>query len=367
MRIKIDRNTLFSALTDVAPFAPQKSPILVLKYAKVTTKGNRMKIEANDTQCQIVRYIDTLECDQDGTFLIDIAELSKFIAKVHTPIIGIDVNDSSVRITHEKGTSDFQSMEAKDYPAFVMDNTDAKEFTLDAPLLADAVTIARNFVGNDDFRPMMKPIYAYVKDEKFGYCATDTRMLVHDESPIESDIDVHWYIEPMVFTALVKACKGNDNVTVKVTPTHVSYRFGGTVIQTVQTKGNYPDFRRVIPKTHTLECQIDRAELTDTLARVAMASSLSSRLVKFAITPMDMVVSADNIDTMRSSSETLQHDGCNGDITIGLHADYLSDCLGVCASDKVTMRMTDASRPVLFYNEGKPTMVILCMPMNILN
>lgn len=366
MKIKINRNTFLSALTDVAPFAPQKSAILILKYAKVTTKGSRMKIEANNIECQMVRYIDMIECDQDGTFLIDINELCKFIAKVKSPVIGIDVNDSTVRVTYDKGTSDFQFMAADDYPAFSVPDAESKEFTIAAPLLAEAVTIAKNFVGNDDFRPQMKPIYAFVEGGKFGYCATDTRMLVHDESPVESDTDVHWYIEPMVFSAIVKACKGTEDVTVRITPTHASYRFGGTVIQTVQTKGNYPSFRRVIPASHSMECQIDRRELTDTLSRVAMASSAASRLIKLAITPMDMAVSADNIDNMRHSAEVLQHDGCNGDITIGLHADILGTCLGACPSDKVTLHMTDHSRPVLFHNESKPSMVILCMPMNII-
>lgn len=367
MKIKIDRNTFLSALTDVAPFAPQKTAISILKYAKVTTKDSRMKIEANDTQCQCVRYIEIIECDQDGTFLIDINELCKFIAKVKSPVIGIDVNDSTVRVTYDKGTTDFQFMDAKDYPAFSVPQGEATDITLDTAMLAEAVTIAKNFVGTEELRPQMKPIYAFVKDGHFGYCATDTRAMVTDSNAVAGadGIDTHWYIEPMVFSAIVKACKSAGAIAIKVTPTHVAYRFGDTVLQTLQTKGNYPPFERVIPKTHTMECQIDRRELIDTLTRVALSASAASRMVKVAISPMDMVVSADNIDNMRRSSETLPHDGCNGEIAIGLHADLLTTCLGACVSDKVCLRLTDATHPVVFHQEDKPSMTILCMPMQI--
>lgn len=366
MKLTIDRRTFASALSETAPFAPQKSPLMILKYAKITTKGRRMKIEAGDTQCAIARYIDTVECDQDGSFLVEIADLSKFTAKLDGSAVEIETDGNAVRLKHSKGTAEFSAQDAAQYPSFRMPEGEAVEISVPAAVLADAVSKAKGFVGADDFRPLMKTIYAYAKGGEFGYCATDTIVMITDRTAVSlpEGADKHWYIEPAAFSAIIKGCKGIETATVKISETAVCYRLGDTVITTTQTKGKFPDYNRVIPKQWTFECRVDPKDLSESIGRVGMFAG-SSNLVKLSFSRMDLSVSSSNIENMRSSAESITHNGCGGEATIGFKADALQRCLAVCDESEVCLCVTDASRPMLIKQDGRPNQTQLLMPMSI--
>lgn len=369
MEIRIDRRTFAQALAEVAPFAPAKAPIAILKYAKVTTKGNRMKIEANDTQCSMVKYIEVMECDQDGTFLVEIAELNRFIAKTKGETIELSVNGGNVIVRHSKGTAEFQTEDVSNFPSFNMPQEVATEITLDSDILADAVTKGKGFIMNDSLKPHLCAIYAYVKDGEFGYCATDTRKLIHGHKVCEipnRETDVHFLIMPPVFPAIVSACKFADIAKVQITDSHVQYTIGGVRIQTVQAKGNFPNFKRVIPQTWAMELAVDKSDLSDALARLSMFCDASG-CVKMDVSRMDITLSADNIESMKKSTENLAHNGCDGEIQIGVNVENAISSANVFGGGEILMRMTDASRPILFAQQDNDALQVICMPMSLVN
>lgn len=368
MKIVINRKTLADALSEVQPFAPTKSPIAILKNVKIVTKGKRIKFEANDTQASVRRYAEAIEIDQDGSFLVDCVDLASLVSKCRGDEITLIVENDTLTVKHSKGNAEYQIMRTDEYPDFDMPTENVTEITVPCHLLCDCIITARGFVSTDDLRAMLKPIYAYIKDGEFGYCATDTRRMVTDHNAVENagETNINWYIEPFVFGAILKASKDVKDVVIKISPQHVSYRIGNTVIQTVQTIGKYPDFNRVIPKEWKMECVVDKEELMDSLKRAAIMCE-DNRLAKLDISPMDMTISTDNFIKMAKSSEILQHNGCNGSIKIGMHIDFLLVCLGTCTSNEVVLCMTDASRPLLIRQADKPNMVVLQMPMTIQN
>lgn len=366
MKITIDRRVFSSALSEVAPFAPQKAPVSILKYAKVTTKGNRMKIEANDTQKSMTRYVRLSECDEDNSFLIDIAGMNKFIAKTSGDFIGIEVDGETIRVRHAKGSAEFQSEKADEYPSFATSEDGMTEINLRSEVLADAISKGRNFVSTDILRPQMTAIYAYIKDGEFGYCGTDTHKLIHGHCQIDDadGVDVNWYVMPQIFAALATVCKNHDNVKIQITDTHTSYRIGDSIIRCVQAKGSFPNFKRVIPQTWAMECSVGKSDILDTISRVSMFCPESSRCLKMAISPMDMVISADDIDNMKSSKENVTHGGCDGDITIGMNADHIAVAMSVFDGD-ILMRMTDPTKPMLMVSPDNDNVKAICMPLNI--
>lgn len=374
MKILIDRKVFAQALSEVAPFAPSKPTIAILKNAKITTKDTWMKIEANDSQNSMVKYIPMMECDQDGTFLIEIADINKFVAKVKGDTIELDIDGNTVRMKHSKGTAEFQTQNADEFPAFKMPDVESTEISLPTSLLADVIAKGKNFVATEVIRPVMTGIYAYVKNGLFGYCASDTHKLIHGHQPCAVEIsspnvttdDIHWLIMPAVFSALLTACKGADTAKIQITESNVQYTIGGTRIQTVQAKGQYPNFERVIPQNWNMECAVDKADIVDALGRVAQFCD-DSECVKFDINRMDMMLSVDNLDYMKSAKEDLTHGGCNGDIKIGVNVNHVLTSIGAFNQGEILMRMTDASRPIVFAQRENENVTTLSMPMTLVN
>lgn len=369
MKIAIDRKVFAQALSEVAPFAPAKPTIPVLKFAKITTKDKWMKIEANDTQNSMVKYIPMIDCDMDGTFLIDIADINKFVQKVKGDAIELEYDYNNVRIRHTKGVAEFQTQEVGEYPLFNMPDIESTDITIPSSMLADAIAKGKGFVASEQIRPMMTAIYAYTeKGDKFGYCATDTHKMIHGWYDMDKNDypDVNWLIMPSVFSAIINACKQADTVTIKITASNVQYTIGSTRIQTVQAKGAYPNFRRVIPNEWNMECAVDKGDIMDALSRVSLFCDTTS-CVKVDVTHMDMTLSVDNLDFMKSSKENITHNGCNGEIKIGVNGGYMADCASVFGGGDILIRLIDPSRPLLFAQAGNDKLLTLAMPLTITN
>lgn len=175
-------------------------------------------------------------------------------------------------------------------------------------------------------------------------------------------MDVSWLITPAVFGALLRLCKNADIVNVAIADKRVTYRINNTIVHSNFPNGRYPDFKRVIPTTNRMECSVDKSELIDALGRLSLICNMGG-CVKMDISRMDMTLTADNIDYMKKSVECLTHNGCDGEITIGVNADNAMMCTTVFDGNNVIMKMTDASRPILFSQEGNDSMCCIVMPM----
>lgn len=365
MKITVNRKAFSDTLAEVMPFINKKAALDILKYAKITTKGNRLKIEANDQQCGIVKYIEVIDSDQDGSFLIPMEDVTKFFSKLDGENVQISYDDNQVKVKYNKGTADFPSSPEKEYPSFNMRDEESTEIEVPSAVLKDFISKGKNFVSDEPIRPIMTVIYAYLKDGHFGFCSSDTHVLAWGQVPYETDKETSFFIMPGVFNALIKASSFSEKVIIKFTETHAQYRLGNTIIQTVQVKGKYPNFERVIPKDNTIECSVEKDDLIKTLQRVCMFASSASGLVKLDFTRMDMNVSAENLDLGKQANENITHNGCGGEIQIGVQGEYFMKILSVFPNGEVLLKMSDPARPILVEQAEMPDFKTIIMPMMI--
>ncbi len=365
MQITISRSVLTDALVELAPIAGKNKVLKIFDNIKFVTKGNKIRMQTSDGEMSVRKYVDAESIDQDGEFLVDCASLSAFVAKVKGDTLTLTVEDGTLTVKHQKGKASFQTMPASDFPE-PQQEEEAVDVTIPANKLGEFISLARNFVSDDGLRPQMKPIRAIIENGVFEVCATDTRKMFTDSVRLDGENpDTQWYIEPCAFTSLVKACKGQETITVKVSERNVSYRVGATTIFTLQTKGNYPQFKRVIPQNHTVDVVCDKSDIVEAMQR-AMLFAPDSRLIKVSVSALAMDIQADNITKLQKSVETLTCTS-NAELVFGANSQLMLDCLNACASDDVTMEINDASKPIVFKDSLNPDRTALCMPMNLVN
>lgn len=365
MKILINRQKLVQALNDILPFVPTKAPMQILKNAKFTTKGDKLKVEANNAQDAISIYLDTVECDADSTFCVDANDISRYIAATRGDNIELTVTEDCISVKHSKGTAEFPVVKADEFPSFEMPD-ESTQLTIPADVFSESVSNAAIFVSKETIRPVMQSIFATIKNGEFTYSASDTHKLIHGHSPIANagGTDIEWYIVPTAFKSLLKACKTATDIRLTISPNKASYRAGNTVINTVQVQGKYPNVQRVIPTQSNVSFNVDREEIADTLKRISMFCG-QSRCAKLKISPMDILVSADNITEAKKSSETIIHNGCASDLTIGVNADYMLETLSVMNPGEISLAFTDPARPAVMTQATKSNVTIILMPMQI--
>lgn len=365
MKLTINKKQLADTLQLALPFAARKTPIAILKYGKVTVKGQRIKIEANDGEGGIIRYLPLVSADEEGSFLINVADMSKLIGKLKDEEVAIIVEGETISVKHAKGTASLTFPIESEYPSFKLPETEKTEIKVPSQYLLDYVTIGMKFVSTKPLRPMLTGVYVYTNNDKFGFCSTDTHCLVHDECDMPNDgIEAHFLAMPNVYNAITAGCRESDFADISITPQHVQYRFHDLIVQSTQAKGNFPDFNRVIPRNNAINCTVSKDEILDSLGRISLLCGLS-RCAKLCFSMLDISISADNIDEAKHGVENVTHKGCEGELTIGINSDMLSQLIKACTSEDVRLEMNDASRPIVIKQDERPNMTFLAMPMQL--
>lgn len=365
MELKIKRDSFVKSLKMTLPYVSGKKIIRVLEYARCTTKGNRIKIEANDSTAGIVRYETLEECDEDGVFLIDVAIVLKFVMKLRDEFIRLSIDGQMLTISHKSGQADFALYDASEFPSFSIDESESAEVVIPTLMLVDAINTAKPFVSTETIRPVTTAIYAYVGNGKFGYCATDTHVLITNEYdlPNATGEEKGFKIMPNIFASLI-AKTTSDECKISFNDSHVQYQLGDTIIQSTMARGVYPGFRRVIPQSHSVEGIIDGETLVKSVERLAIFCE-SAYQIKMDFDGIDLTLAVNNLDRVKKSTEKLKMNSCSEQITIGMNAEGLLTCLKALPMGEVIIQMTEASRPMVFKTAEKPNLIIIAMPITI--
>lgn len=365
MKIEISRKVLADALSELAPLAGKKQALMILSNVKCVVKGNRMRMQASDGTMTIRKHVELVSSETDGEFITDCASLNNLVGKVKDDYLVLTYEDNTLTVKHGKGKAKFPAQPADDFPEVKIDE-EATEFNIPANKFIRLLTSAKGFVSTETLRPIMCVVRVKIENGILNMSASDTHQLFTDSASVESgDLNIEWNVEQYAFSSLIKACRKEEAIIVRISAKNAQYRCGDTTIFTQLTQGNFPNIARVIPHTHNIEATCDKAEILDSLSRVMMFTE-QSKVIRINTTPMTMDISVDNLDTMRSAKESV---GCtsDGEIIFGVNVAYFINCLNACESREVIIQLSDSSRPVVIKDKENPERTILCMPMQLVN
>lgn len=367
MELTINKNSLVDALTLAMPYTTTKSPVEILKYGKCTIKGNRIKIESNDSQGGIVRYLPLDNSCESGCFLLNVAEVYKYVRSLKDASISISFNEETLIIKHSKGSAEFKVPSAADYPQFGQDKDGMVDIEIPSSFLSDAIKYCKNFVSTNTLHPVLTAIYVYTAKGKIGFCGTDTSVLVHKEydMPSMQTEEKSFFIMPNVFASITEICKNGDLCKVSFNNKYISYRIGDSIITSTMVLGKFPQFQRIIPTSHQIECVIDKKEFIDTISRVSLFCDDTS-CVKLELSSTELLVSADNMMHAKKSLESVKLDRCDADVAIGVNFKNIVKGCYVFQGEKIRFEINDSQRPIVIKQE-EDNATVLVMPMQLVN
>lgn len=126
---------------------------------------------------------------------------------------------------------------------------------------------------------------------------------------------------------------GDDN--------HLFFRLGGRLLISRKLTGNFPDFERVLPKSHAHLIEIDKEEFRASIERVAQFSDERSRAIKVKFADNEVTVHS-SLSESGESEESLVAEYDGPTVEIGFNAQYLLEFLRAVPESKVAIHFKDA-------------------------
>ncbi|MGL5732298.1 MAG: DNA polymerase III subunit beta [Bacteroidales bacterium] len=362
MHLELDRKEFLRALQLGGSFAGKNKTIPLLYSVKIEVRGTNLFVTSNDIENEICVKSQVVSSDSDGLFCIEYSDILNFVKLIPSVQFTMDVTDSECIIKHSKGNISIPVTSANEFP--VLKGESHTEFDIDNNVFKDLVFKAKDFVANDELRPVMNGVYIYNRNGEFGCAASDSHTLFTNSVEYSGfDKEVDFIINPKAIIPIVNLCDSSStDIKVKVGERDVTCKSDICRITFRKIDGRFPNFNAVIPKENKITSDISKLEFLNSLSRVKLTASKATQLIKLRFDQMMLDICSDDIDFGRKGSESITS-STNGNITIGVKADNIEKCLKATDSDSVRMLMNDETRAIVIKNANEDKKTILIMPM----
>ena len=157
---------------------------------------------------------------------------------------------------------------------------------------------------------------------------------------------------------------GEATVEIMLSPNHIRFVAAGLSFTSKLIDGRFPDYNKVIPRTHGHHIRIAREVLRETLARVAILSNEKYRGVRVGLAEGVLKITAHNPEH-EEAQEELSVSYTGPALEIGFNVTYLIDAIAALQGADVTLGVTDADSSGSLKDPDSDRYVYVVMPMRL--
>jgi DNA polymerase-3 subunit beta len=281
----------------------------------------------------------------------------------------IDEKTFAVEITSDYGKYKLNGENGQDFPKIpVAENVTNLNIT--SSVLLKAINKTLFAVSNDELRPAMTGVYFQLDPDGTTFVATDAHKLVrYRRTDAKSHAAASFIIPKKALNLLKSSLPADDSaVHVSYNNSNAFFNFGNAHLICRLIDARYPDYNAVIPVNNPNKLTIGRAELQNSLRRIAIFSNKTTYQVVMKITGNELQLSAHDLDFSNEAYEKLTCSYEGEDIEIGFNAKFLIEMLGTLEGDEVVLELSTPSKAGVLYpleKEDHEDILMLVMPVMI--
>lgn len=373
MRFNVSSKELYSAASAVSKVINSKNAMTVLNNFLFTLDENLLTISASDLENTLAARVEVTDADGEGSFCVDARRVVDLLKELPDMGITFVINDDTlaIEILYPGGTFNFVGIDGKEYPRNREENPDElrAEFDIPAEMVVKGIDNTSFAVGTDDLRPQMMGILWDIKNDGITFVATDTRKLVKYTNSMAAPGCECSFILPMKPATILKNIVAKEEmVHALIEPKSATITVGRYTFNCRFIKGNFPDYNRVIPVNNPYVLTVDRLALLNAVKRVGVFVDPGHGLVKFKLTPDQIIMKAQDNNFCTSAREAMPCDFTGNEMVIGFSAPYLIEIISTLSTDQMLIKLSDPSRPGVFVpqEDAKDSeLLMLLMPMTV--
>jgi DNA polymerase-3 subunit beta len=373
MRFVVSSTELLRHLNAISRVISNKNTLPILDNFLFQLAGNTLTVTASDLETTLITTLSLGNTEGDGNIAIQakilIDTLKEFPEQPLT--FNINMDTMAVEILSENGKFSIVGQNGTDFPQLPELGDGATSLNMPHDVLLSGINKALFATADDELRPVMNGIYIELSEDDLTFVASDAHKLVrYKRSDARADVQSSFILPKKPASLLKNLLPREDfDVTLAFDDKNAFFSLTGFKVVCRLVEGNYPAYNSVIPVNNPNKLTVDRVEFYNTLKRVSVFSNQASNLVKLALTPTEMVVSAQDVDFAISAVERIKCQYEGQEMEIGFKSTFLLEILSNLSSTEVQVELSDPTRAgILLPAETEieeEDVLMLLMPMMI--
>ena len=350
MEFNVSSAALLKGSLDVSKAIPAKTALPILENFLFVAKDGKLEITASHQELTLRTSVELTSLEEEGSIAVPARQMTDLLKALPDQPIRIKTKgEGSFECVWSNGNSSLPFFPAADYPEIKGAGEDAQSVVFPASVLAEGISGTIYATADDEMRPAMNGIFFDVDTTSTTLVASDSHKLIcYTTAEAQSDIKASFILHKKP-AGVLKSILDKDDDDVKVTfdGSTVVFNFGDTMMVCRLVVGKYPRYRDVIPQNNSNVLKIDRAQLLNTVRRVAVCANKASNHIKFDLKQGQLEITAQDLGFALAAYEKLPCDYNGDELSIGFKSSFLIEILSNMSCETVVMKFADARRAAL--------------------
>lgn len=332
MEFKVNSKELEKLLSKIIPAVPTRTPMPILENFLFEVKDGQLTIYATDLEISLKSSLNIV-AEENIKIVVPARLLNDVVRSLKDTTIHFKLMaNKKVNIVTDMGKYTISYLDADEFPEIpsVEADKNAKEINetiINGIELRQALDKCAFAMSKEEMRPAMMGTLFEFTDDGLRLVTTDGHRLVNMlRKNIKAAFNQQYVIPERAVTVLSKILDEKD-VKIHLTKTYVSFKLNDIELITRLIAQKYPDYSSVIPLENEFQMKVNTKEIHDSIKRMMLFSTSSTRRVKFSIKKDALEISAEDLDIGASGEEKVVCEYEGNDLEIGFNSAYVNDVL----------------------------------------
>jgi len=365
--LKATQEQIIASLQSVAGIVERRHTLPILANVMLQKTGDDLQLTTSDLEIQI-RTQSTLGGDK-GSFSTTVGarklmDILKSMPSDQT--VSLESNQNKLILKSGKSRFTLQTLPADDFPLVQESTTFGPVFSIPQKTLKTLLQQVSFSMAVHDIRYYLNGILFVAEGKQLSLVATDGHRLAFTSATLDSEVPKQEVILPRktVLELLRLLNEKDGNINMQFAANQAKFSFDGKEFVTKLVEGKFPDYNRVIPKSHKNSITLGKSALLTILQRIAILTTDKFKGVRINLESGVLRVASSNAEQEEAIDE-IEVDYSGDSIEIGFNVTYLIDVLVNMAEEMVRMDLADSNSSVLVTIPENAYFKYVVMPMRI--
>jgi DNA polymerase-3 subunit beta len=366
MKIQILQENLIHALSRVSRITPQRPQLPILLTVKLEATKDGLEITATNLETTETVWVGA-KTEEEGSVCVNAKTLQELIGTIPPGTVVLTRDNETLKVVSGGFDATLPATASREYPQ-TPTFSPGQNAQIDKTIFMNALSTVLFAAATDESRPILTGVRVVVQPAESLFVATDGYRLSLKRLPVTLERVSTITIPARALSEIVKLSSEEKEETSLILGSagenQLGFKIGETTLITRLLDGEYPNFERIIPKTHTTAVKIEREALLRAVRAAAIFARDNANIVRLEITKENIIVSANAAQTGKNAVElSADVEGDGGEIAF--NSRFLIDFLTNFHEEEIVFQMTGALNSGLFKGSKDDSFLHIIMPVRV--
>ncbi len=364
MKIECEVEKIKNAILQTERITGKNLTLPILSSILFMASGKSLKLRATNLNLGIEIDIPA-KIEKEGIVALSGSVLAGMFSNiVQNENISLEDEGGNLLIKTKKSRIKMKGNSHEDFPTIPI--VSGNELEIETKKFIDGIKSVYYSSSVSDIKPEISSVYIYTNDDNLIFVSTDSFRLAEKKIRVKGIPEVSGIIIPFKNIPEILRVFGDFGGVMKIcfNKNQISFSSGNVYLTSRVIDGVFPDYKQIIPKEFKTEAVILKQDLmnalklsnifSDKFNQVNLSVKTKEKLFELASSNSDIGENKTNLDASLEGES----------VELGFNYKYFLDCFQSIATDSVSIKLNQSSKPIVISGVSDSSFTYLIMPMN---